>query len=55
MDWKKIMNKTEAITIALNSQTLDEIRKLAEKNYRSISKQIAYMLNNSIQQEKEAK
>jgi len=55
MDWKKIMNKTEAITIAMDSQTLDEIRKLANKNYRSISKQIAYMLNNSIQQEKEAK
>jgi len=49
------MNKTEAITIALSSQTLDEIRKLAENNYRSISKQIAFMLNNSIQQEKESK
>jgi hypothetical protein len=42
------MTKAEVITISIKADTLDAIRKLAVSNYRSISKQIAYMLDNAI-------
>jgi hypothetical protein len=39
------MVKKETITIALDSETLDNIRKQAHAAYRSISKHIAYILD----------
>jgi hypothetical protein len=39
------MVKKETITIALDSETLDIIRKQALAAYRSISKHIAYILD----------
>ena len=39
------MSKTETITISLDSATLDTIRKLAQVNYRSINKQIQYVIS----------
>jgi hypothetical protein len=45
----------ENITITLDGDMLDSIRKLAEKNYRSINKQIAFMLNIVILQANESK
>ena len=42
------MVKKETITISLDSETLDLIRKQALASYRSISKHIAYLLDNVI-------
>jgi hypothetical protein len=42
------MVKKETITISLDSETLDAIRKQALASYRSISKHIAYLLDNAI-------
>lgn len=39
------MSKLETITISLDSATLDTIRKLAQGNYRSINKQIQYIIS----------
>lgn len=43
-----IMVKKETITISLDSETLDLIRKQAQANYRSISKHIAFIIDNAI-------
>lgn len=40
----QIMTKLETITISLDSATLDTIRKLAQDNYRSINKQIQFII-----------
>lgn len=39
------MNKLDTITIKLSANTLDLIRKDSVSNYRSISKQIAFILD----------
>ena len=39
------MSKLETITITLDAATLDTIRKLAQANYRSINKQIQYIIS----------
>lgn len=39
-----IMSKLSTLTIAINTPTLDKIRALSVKNYRSLSKQIALIL-----------
>jgi hypothetical protein len=39
------MNKSETITISLNSETLDKIRNQATKEYRSINKHIQYIID----------
>jgi hypothetical protein len=42
----------ENITITINGDMLDSIRKLADKNFRSINKQIVYFLSIALQDEK---
>ena len=42
------MVKKETITISLDAEILDAIRKQALASYRSISKHIAYILDNAI-------
>jgi hypothetical protein len=42
------MVKKETITISLDAEILDAIRKQAQASYRSISKHIAYLLDNAI-------
>ena len=49
------MVKKETITIALDTETLDIIRKQALASYRSISKHIAFLLNQAINQESKGK
>lgn len=44
------MNVTELITITIKRETLDAIRKQAIKEYRSISKHIAFILDKHIEQ-----
>jgi hypothetical protein len=39
------------ITITLDPDTLDEIRKRAVKNYRTVNKEIAYLINKGIEKE----
>lgn len=39
------------ITITLDPETLDEIRQRAVKNYRTVNKEIAYLINKGIEQE----
>lgn len=46
------MNKKENLTITLDGVTLDAIRKIAEKNFRSINKQVVFWLSIAIQDEK---
>jgi hypothetical protein len=41
------------ITITLDPDTLDEIRKRAVKNYRTVNKEIAYLINKGIEQDKD--
>jgi len=40
------------ITITLDPDTLDEIRQRAVKNYRTVNKEIAYLISLGIEQEK---
>lgn len=49
------MVKKETITISLDSETLDLIRKQAQASYRSISKHIAYIIDNAIRAESKGK
>jgi len=49
------MVKAETITIKLSIETLDAIRKQALSNYRSISKEIAYILDNALKAESKGK
>jgi hypothetical protein len=42
------MNKS-IITITLDPDTLDDIRKRAIKNYRTVNKEIAYLINMGIE------
>jgi hypothetical protein len=42
------MNKS-IITITLDPDTLDDIRKRALKNYRTVNKEIAYLINMGIE------
>lgn len=39
------------ITITLDPDVLDEIRQRAVKNYRTVNKEIAYLINKGIEQE----
>ena len=48
------MVKKETITISIDGETLDLIRKQAQAAYRSISKHIAYLLDNAITDSLEA-
>jgi hypothetical protein len=52
MDGNTDMTKSETITIKLNSDTLEEVRRLALKDYRSISKQIAFIIDGFISNQK---
>ena len=45
------MVKVETVTIALSSDIMDIIRKMALKDYRSINKQISYLLSQAIKAE----
>jgi hypothetical protein len=45
------MVKVETVTIALSSDMMDIIRKMALKDYRSINKQIGYLLSQAIKAE----
>jgi hypothetical protein len=45
------MNKTDTITISIESKTLDTIRLQAVKNYRSINKHIQYLINTALKLE----
>lgn len=49
------MVKKETITISLDAEILDAIRKQALASYRSISKHIAYLLDNAITAESKGK
>ena len=49
------MTKIETVTISLSRDMMDIIRKLSLDNYRSISKQIGYLLNQAIKAESEVK
>jgi hypothetical protein len=44
------MNKSETITISIPRDMMDKIRKLAEQDFRSISKQITFLLSVSLNQ-----
>jgi hypothetical protein len=46
------MGKKENLTITLDGVMLDAIRKIADKNFRSINKQVVYWLSMAIQDEK---
>lgn len=39
------------ITITLNPDILDEIRQRAVKNYRTVNKEIAYLINKGIEKD----
>ena len=45
------MNKVETVTIALTSDMMDIIRKMSARDFRSINKQIAYLLSQAIKAE----
>jgi hypothetical protein len=49
------MVKKETITISIDGETLDLIRKQATAAYRSISKHIAFILDNAIKAESNGK
>ena len=51
MDGSFNMVKVETVTIALSSDMMDIIRKMALKDYRSINKQIGYLLSQAIKAE----
>jgi hypothetical protein len=40
------------ITITIEPEKLDEIRKLAVKEYRTVNKQIAYLIDIALEDEK---
>ena len=44
------MNKTETITIALDKDLMDTIRKEAVKDFRSINKQIAFLITKALKE-----
>jgi len=45
------MSKLSTLTIAIKSETLDKVRTLSVKNYRSLSKQIALILETFLTQQ----
>ena len=45
------MKNKNTITIVLSENTLDTIRKLAIENYRSINKQLAYIIEKYIDED----
>ena len=49
------MTKIETVTISLTRDMMDIIRKLSVNNYRSISKQIGYLLSQAIKAESTGK
>ena len=49
------MTKIETVTISLSRDMMDIIRKLSLDNYRSISKQIGFLLSQAIKAESEVK
>lgn len=46
-----IMSKLSTLTIAIKTETLDKVRTLSVKNYRSLSKQIALILETFLTQQ----
>jgi hypothetical protein len=44
------MSKTENITISVDRATLDTIRKMAQVNFRSINKQIQFLISLALNQ-----
>jgi hypothetical protein len=49
------MVKKENLTITIDGDMLDSIRKLADKNFRSINKQIVFWLSIALQKNLEEK
>ena len=49
------MTKIETVTISLSRDMMDIIRKLSLDNYRSISKQIGFLLSQAIKAESTGK
>jgi hypothetical protein len=45
------MSKLSTLTIAIKTETLDKVRTLSVKNYRSLSKQIALILETFLTQQ----
>jgi hypothetical protein len=45
------MNKSEVLTIKINSDTLEAIRKRSIINYRSIAKEVNFILDSYLKQE----
>jgi hypothetical protein len=45
------MSKLSTLTIAIKTETLENIRTLSVKNYRSLSKQIALILETFLSQQ----
>lgn len=45
------MNKSEVITIRIDTKLMDEVRKEALKNYRTIAKHIAFIIDESLKKE----
>lgn len=39
------MTKTDTVTLAIPSELMDLIRNMANEEYRSINKQVIYLLN----------
>lgn len=50
-----IMSKLSTLTIAIKTETLENIRALSVANYRSLSKQIALILENYLKQQENQK
>jgi len=42
------MNKSEVITIRIDSKLMDRIREESVKNYRTIAKEVAFIINESL-------
>ena len=55
MDGNTKMTKIETVTISLSRDMMDIIRKLSADNYRSLSKQIAYLIAQAIKAESAGK
>jgi hypothetical protein len=55
MDGSFNMTKIETVTISLDRDMMDIIRKLSQDNYRSLSKQIAFLIAQAIKAESTGK
>jgi hypothetical protein len=48
LNGRKNMTKSEVVTIRLDSETMEKIRQKAVKSYRSIAKEINYLLEQAL-------